>query len=249
MAATADRLRSMHVRGNPLVIINAWDVASAQRVVAAGCRVVATSSAAIAASMGLPDDASFPVPAMFETLGRIADAVEVPVSADLLDGYGLDSAELVDRLLASGVVGCNLEDSDHSRPGKMLDPVDAARRLRAVRVAATRAGVDIVINARVDTYLHRGPGATDDVLERGHRYLEAGADCVYPIRLRDPAVVGDLVEQLDAPINANPGGGATVPDLAAAGASRLSIGPMAFHSSLAALDRTAADLLTPTVAG
>lgn len=231
LAAAADHLRSLHQRGNPLVLVNAWDVASAQRVVAAGARAVATSSSAIAASLGLADDPSAPVSLMFEALGRIARAVEVPVSADLLDGYGLDPAELVDRLLAAGAVGCNLEDSDHAHPGALLDPDGVAERLAAVRSAAATAGVHIVINARIDAYLHNGSDATPDVLSRARRYLDAGADCVYPIRLTDPLVVRHLVERLDAPVNANLAGNATVTSLAAAGASRISVGPMAFRST------------------
>jgi 2-methylisocitrate lyase-like PEP mutase family enzyme len=243
LAAAAVQLRSMHQRGNPLVLVNAWDVASAQRVVAAGGRAVGTSSVAIAASLGLPDDPSAPVRPIFELLERIAHSIEVPVSADLLDGYNLDSTELVDRLLAAGVVGCNLEDSDHARPGALLDPGKVAERLAAVRSAGAEAGVDIVINARIDAYLHQGPGATPGVIDRARRYLDAGADCVYPVRLVDPPVVRDLVKRLDAPVNANIGSEISVADLAAAGASRISIGPMGFHSALAAFDKVAARLL------
>ena len=247
LAAAAAQLRSMHQRGNPLVLVNAWDVASAQRVVAAGGRAVGTSSVAIAASLGLPDDPSAPVRPIFEVLERIAHTIEVPVSADLLDGYNLDSTELVDRLLAAGVVGCNLEDSDHARPGTLLDPGTVAERLAAVRSAGAQAGVDIVINARIDAYLHQGPGATPEVIDRARRYLDAGADCVYPVRLVDPPVVRDLVKLLDAPVNVNVGSEISVADLAAAGASRISIGPMAFQSALAAFDKVAARLL-PTEA-
>jgi 2-methylisocitrate lyase-like PEP mutase family enzyme len=243
MTESAARLRSLHRRGDPLVLVNVWDVASAGRVVAAGGRAVATSSVAVAASLGLPDDPSTPREPTFDAIGRIAGAVDVPVTADLLDGYGLDPADLVDRLLATGAVGCNLEDSDHAHPGELLDPDLVADRIAAVRAAATRTGVDVVVNARIDSYLHRGPQATADVLSRARRYLDAGADCVYPIRLTDPDTVAHLVERLDAAVNANLSPQVRVSDLAAAGASRISIGPMAFHAALAAVDRLAADLL------
>jgi 2-methylisocitrate lyase-like PEP mutase family enzyme len=243
MTKTADHLRSLHRRGNPLVLVNAWDAASAQRVVAEGARAVATSSAAVAASLGLTDEPTAPVDPFFDAIGRIAGAVDVPVTADLLDGYGLDPTELADRLLTAGAVGCNLEDSDHTRPGALLRPDDVAQRLAAVRSAAARKGVDIVINARIDSYLHHGPDATPDVIARARAYLEAGADCVYPLRLTDPLVVKELVDQLDAPVNANVAGSVTVADLAAAGAARISIGPMAFYAALAALDKIATDML------
>jgi 2-methylisocitrate lyase-like PEP mutase family enzyme len=243
LATAAGQLRSMHQRGNPLVLVNAWDAATAQRAVAAGGRAVATSSAAIAQSLGLPDDPSAPVDPFFQAIGRIAGAVDVPVTADLLDGYGLDSTELVERLLAAGAVGCNLEDSDHARPGSLLPPDLVAERLAAVRAAATRAGVDIVINARVDSYLLSGPDATPDVLARARAYLAAGADCVYPVRLTDPIVVRELVDRLDAPVNANATQPAAVAGIADAGASRISIGPMAFFATLSTFDTIAAGLL------
>jgi 2-methylisocitrate lyase-like PEP mutase family enzyme len=242
----AGTLRSLHRPGDPLVLVNAWDVASARRVVAAGGRAVATTSAAIAESLGVPDDPTAPVDAMFAAVERIAHAVEVPVTADLLDGYGLDQDELVDRLLAAGAVGCNLEDSDHANPGALLDPDTVADRIAAVRKAAGGAGVDVVVNARIDAYLHHGPDATDEVLARARRYLDAGADCVYPVRLTDPAVARRLTEQLDAPVNANLAGGTSVAELAEAGVSRISVGPMAYRTALAAFDQFAAGLLNRT---
>jgi 2-methylisocitrate lyase-like PEP mutase family enzyme len=245
LAPAAIRLREMHRRGDPLLLVNAWDVASAQRVVAAGAHAVATSSAAVAASLGLPDHPSAPVQPLFDAVGRIAAAVPVPVTADLIDGYGLDPGELVDRLLAAGAVGCNIEDSDHAGPGELLDPDLVADRIAAIREAGTRTGVDVVINARIDSYLHRGADATADVLGRARRYLDAGADCVYPVRLTDPGTVTHLVERLDAPVNANLSPAAGVADLAAAGASRISIGPRAFYAALETVDRIAAAILAP----
>jgi 2-methylisocitrate lyase-like PEP mutase family enzyme len=172
------------------------------------------------------------------------------VSADLLDGYGLHAVELVDRMLAAGVVGCNLEDSDHARPGSLLEPGMAAERIAQVRSAATAAGVEIVINARIDTYLFAdqqpGSDSTSDVVTRARQYLGAGADCVYPVRLTDPHAVHELVEQLDAAVNANMAGNSMVTELAGAGASRISIGPSAFRATLATLDRLAAELFGST---
>jgi 2-methylisocitrate lyase-like PEP mutase family enzyme len=243
LATAARQLRSMHQPGNPLVLVNAWDAATARRVVAAGGRAVATSSAAIAGSLGLLDDPSAPVDPLFDAIHRIASAVEVPVTADVLDGYGLEPAELIDRLLGAGAVGCNIEDSDHARPGQLLPAGEVAGRLEAVRSAAAGAGVNIVINARVDSYLHNGPEATPDVVDRARAYLAAGADCIYPVRLTDPRTVTDLVDRLGAPINANLAGSVAVGDLAAAGASRISIGPAAFHAALASFDTIASGML------
>lgn len=242
----AKLLRSLHVPGRPLILVNAWDVASADRVVTAGGRAVGTSSAAIAAALGLPDGPDTPLDPLFEVISRISRAVPVPVTADILDGYGRAATELVDRLLAAGAVGCNLEDSDHRTPGTLADPSLVADRIAAVRAAATSAGVDLVINARIDAYLHHGPGATPEVIQRARRYLAAGADCVYPLRLTAPDTIRELATTLTAPINAN----LTPPFTdttfaAAAGAARISLGPTGFHRAMTTFTDLAATLLGP----
>jgi 2-methylisocitrate lyase-like PEP mutase family enzyme len=222
-----------------LVLVNVWDAASAREVEAAGAAALATSSAAIAAMLGEPDNNSMAPDLVFEAVRRIAAGAEVPVTADLEAGYGLEASELVERLLAAGGSGCNLEDSDHSRPGQLVEAEANAERLSAVRAAA---GGDVVLNARIDTLLYGGD--LDEVIRRARLYVEAGADCVYPIRLTEPDDVRKVVEAVGAPVNANLGPSTTVADVAAAGASRVSIGPMAYRLGLADLGRRAKGLLT-----
>jgi 2-methylisocitrate lyase-like PEP mutase family enzyme len=248
LTARADRLRSLHRPGDPLVLVNAWDVASARHVHDAGALAVGTSSAAIADSLGLPDDPTAPLPIVFEAVARIVAAVTVPVTADLLDGYGLPETELVDRLLHAGAVGCNLEDSDHTHPGRLLDPDVVASRLTAVRAAGRARGVDVVVNARIDTSRvadGADPAATwSDTVRRAERYLDAGADCVFPFGMSEPRLVSDLVAALGgAPVNASVPPGVSVADMAVAGASRVSLGPVAHRVAMAAFDGLAADLL------
>jgi 2-methylisocitrate lyase-like PEP mutase family enzyme len=248
LAARADLLRSLHRPGDPLVLVNAWDAASARRVQDAGGRAVGTSSAAVADSLGLPDDPTAPLPLVFDAVERIVAAATVPVTADLLDGYGLPETELVDRLLRTGAVGCNLEDSDHARPGRLLDPDVVASRLTAVRAAARARGVDVVVNARIDTRRVAADGdpvsTWADTVRRAERYLDAGADCVFPFGMSEPRVVADLVAALGgAPVNASVPPGVAVADMAAAGASRVSLGPLAHRVAMAAFDRLAADML------
>jgi 2-methylisocitrate lyase-like PEP mutase family enzyme len=206
---------------------------------------VATSSAGVAAALGLPDNDSSPPGPVFDLLGRIAAAVDVPVTADVSGGYGLPPAELVDRLLSAGLVGCNLEDSDHARPGALLEPKVVARRIAGVREASAAAGVHLVVNARVDTVLrHDGPPAEvlPETLRRARLYLDAGADCVYPISLGDPAVLSTLVAELAAPVNGNPGA-MSVGDLTAAGVSRVSTGARGQRLAQAEFRRFADSLL------
>lgn len=137
----------------------------------------------------------------FAQLRQITAAVDVPVTADLEGGYGLDPSELVDALLDAGAVGCNIEDTDHAAGDGLLDARTQAIYLAGIRAAADERGVGIVLNARIDAIVRhpqRDPAAAlEEVLRRAHLYLEAGADCVYPIGLRAPAPVAEVVSPLD----------------------------------------------------
>lgn len=252
LSRQASRLRDLHRRGTPLVLVNVWDVASAKSVAQSGAKAIATSSAAVAATLGIPDHPDTDTNAMFAAAARIAASTTLPVSADLLDGYGLDPAELVDRLVETGCVGCNIEDSDHARPGELVDDDTMAERLTSIRAAAERIGVPIVINARVDAYLHAShddpPHETVElVMQRAHSYARAGADCIYPVRLDDPEVIRAVSAVVDTHINVNPPrGGLRV--AAEAGASRVSIGPAAFYRTHQAITETAIELMGPTTA-
>jgi 2-methylisocitrate lyase-like PEP mutase family enzyme len=184
LAAKAEHFRGYHRRGLPVMLPNAWDVASARAVVDSGFSAVATTSSGIAASLGWSDGENMPVDEMFETVSRIANAVAIPVSADIESGYGLPSEELAERLVQSGVVGCNLEDTDHRGSGGLI-PVDRqGGRLATLKEAARKLGVDIVLNARIDVFVRevgRPEQRVEIALERARGYKEAGADCVYPI--------------------------------------------------------------------
>jgi 2-methylisocitrate lyase-like PEP mutase family enzyme len=248
LALGAERLRALHVPGDPLVLVNAWDVASAREVVAAGGLAVGTSSAAIAASLGEPDDNTMALSLAFGAVARIAAAVAVPVTADLEAGYDLGGSELVGALLAAGAVGCNLEDSDHRRPGELVDVDVAAARLAAVRAAARESGVEIVVNARIDALIHLGDdreAALAEIVRRAHRYVEAGADCVFPVRVGDPATAEQLVAQLGVPVNVGLAPGVTVAQMAAAGVSRISFGPTFQRRAMADLRERTSELLAP----
>jgi 2-methylisocitrate lyase-like PEP mutase family enzyme len=204
-----ERLRSLHVPGAPLLLPNAWDVASARVVAAAGFPVVATSSGAVAASLGYEDHEHAPRAEMLAAATRIARGVNVPVTVDLEAGYGLEPAELVDTLAAMGVAGCNLEDTDHTT-GRLRDMTEHAAWLRAVRDAASARGYGLVINARIDVFLAAAtlqPDAghqidhVDEALRRAHAYAEAGADCVFPIILWEPDALAAFVAQAPTAVN------------------------------------------------
>lgn len=204
LADEAERLRSLHHGGEPLVLPNAWDAESARLVAAAGFPVVATSSSAVAASLGEADGEHMSAGTAFEALRRIASAVDVPVTADIEAGYGLGPEELVDRLLEAGAVGCNLEDSDHHGDGVLVPAAAQVERIEAVRDAAARAGVPVVVNARVDVFIRRFGSADSrmgEAVSRGRAYLAAGAACCYPIGLVEEPSVAQFVEGVGGPVN------------------------------------------------
>ncbi|WP_328537119.1 isocitrate lyase/PEP mutase family protein [Streptomyces sp. NBC_00344] len=211
------RLHLGRAAGDPLVLPGPWDAASARVFADAGFPALATPSAGVAASLGY-EDGSTPPDEMFAAVARIVRAVDVPVSADIEDGYGLPPKELVARLLDTGAVGCNLEDSS---AGALKDPERHAAWLAEVRVAA---GGGLFINARVDTYI-RGVRDPAQAVGRARRYLAAGADCVYPIAA-PPEQLPGLAAAIGAPLNAivKPSG-PSPRTLGELGATRVTFGP------------------------
>ena len=222
MSAGAERLRALHAGAQPLILPNVWDPVSASAFADAGFSALATSSSAVAATLGYRDGQT-PGAEMFAAVARIARSVSVPVTADVENGYGLAPAELVTALADCGVAGCNLEDSDPvSR--ELTDPSRQADFLAAVRSAAGR---DLVINARVDVYVRPATdpaGLTDAAVARSATYLAAGADCVYPIHA-PPAAIPELVRRIEGPVNVmyRPDG-PTIAELAAMGVARITFG-------------------------
>ena len=208
LADAAERLRALHHRAEPIVLPNSWDATSAKAVVQAGFPAVATTSSGVSDALGYDDGEHTPPDEMFSAIRRITRVVEsTPVTADIESGYGLSPSELVKRLLEAGAVGCNLEDTDHATRG-LRDPHEQAARLRAFKQAAKDAGVDVVLNARVDVFLR--PNAVqgdpiEEALRRARLYLEAGADSIFPIGAPDEATITALVKGIHAPVNVIPG--------------------------------------------
>jgi len=241
----AHALRALHTDPAILVLVNAWDAASARTVAAVpGCRAIATASWAIAAADGRPDGEVIGRDRMIAAVERIAAAVKLPVSADLEGGYGESPdavAETVERAIAAGAVGCNLEDGVAGE-GLLRDARDAAARVAAAREAGERVGVPVVINARTDVFL-RGADDPEAAVLRGQAYLAAGADCVFVPGVRDAATIEELVERIDGPVSvlARPGG-PSVRELQELGIARVSFGPGPMGVALAALARAASDL-------
>jgi 2-methylisocitrate lyase-like PEP mutase family enzyme len=203
----AETLRQLHKTPPILVLPNAWDGASARIVEAAGFAAVATTSGGVAWSLGYLDGEAAPWEEIVAATQRIARAVAVPVTADIEAGYATTPEQLMRHIadiIAAGAVGINLEDGMPENGMRVRPTADAVERIAAARAAANAAGVPIVINARTDLYLRNEGDAESrfaETVARGRAYLAAGADCVYPIGLADPATIGKFVAVVGGPVN------------------------------------------------
>jgi 2-methylisocitrate lyase-like PEP mutase family enzyme len=209
LRSKCDLLRSLQRPGDPLLLPNAWDVGTARAVVAAGFPVVATTSGGVAATLGYEDHEGAPGDEMLAAAARIARGVEVPVTVDAEAGYGMEPAELVAALQDMGAAGCNLEESDYAA-GDLRDTEQQAEWLKEVRQAASERDYPLVLNARVDVFLHpflagAGPGTQEELVPeavaRANAYLEAGVDCVYPIVLWETEALRRFMSGVDGPVN------------------------------------------------
>jgi 2-methylisocitrate lyase-like PEP mutase family enzyme len=251
LQSQCDLLRSLHRPGDPLLLPNAWDVATARAVVAAGFPVVATTSGGVAATLGYEDHEGAPADEMLAAAGRIARGVEVPVTVDAEAGYGMDPAELVAALRSIGAAGCNLEDSDYAAD-RLRDPDQHAEWLRAVRQAASEDDYPLVINARIDVFLHpflagAGPGTQEELvpeaLRRANAYLEAGVDCVFPIILWEPEALRRFMSDVRGPVNiVRLPQAPSLAELAALGVARVSWGILLHGQAMARFGEQLASL-------
>jgi 2-methylisocitrate lyase-like PEP mutase family enzyme len=251
LQSRCDLLRSLHRPGDPLLLPNAWDVATARAVVAAGFPVVATTSGGVAATLGYEDHEGAPGEEMLAAAARIAQGVEVPVTVDAEAGYGMEPAELVAALRDMGAAGCNLEDTDYASGG-LRDPDRHAEWLRAVRHAASEDDYRLVINARVDVFLAgflagAGPGTQEELVpeavRRANAYVDAGADCVYPIALWETDPLRAFMSDVRGPVNVirlpqMP----SLADLAALGVARVSWATLLYRDAMARFEAQLASL-------
>lgn len=247
--AKAMAFRGMHRAGKILVLANAWDVASARVIEEAGCAAIATTSAGVAFSLGYPDGQKISREEMLARVGRIARAVKVPVTADVESGYGArpeDAAVTAKGVIEAGAVGMNLEDGTGDPAHPVAELTLQLEKIRAVREAALKTGVLLVLNARTDVYLRQvgaAEGRYDETLRRAVAYRDAGADCVFVPGLRDAETIGRLVRDVKCPVNILAGPGwPTVRELEQLGVARLSIGSGAMRAGLALARRIMQEL-------
>lgn len=244
-AEKATRLLELHHAAEPLVLVNAWDAASACIVEQMGFPAVATTSAGVANALGFADGQHVPWPEMVQAIRKIARAVRVPVTADIESGFAADLPSLkrsVDQVIEAGAVGINLEDV---RPGgrqeQLFDLPEQVDRIRALRELSEQLKLHLVINARTDAFWLKGQppdAAMKNTLQRGKAYLQAGADCIFVPGLRDPEKIRTVIAEWQAPVNILAGPGVpAIPELKTLGVKRVSFGSGPMRAAMGLLRR------------
>jgi 2-methylisocitrate lyase-like PEP mutase family enzyme len=236
-----------------LVLLNSWDAGSSKLIEAVGYKAIATTSMGIAASFGYPDSQVIQLSEMLDTITRIVNSVQVPVTVDIEAGYGNNLDEIVEsvkKVIATGIVGINIEDSIDLNP-VLIDEMEFCERISAIRALSNSLGFHLLINARTDSF-YTSAGAPEaklsESIKRGNKYREAGADCIFVQPVWQRETIATLVKEIDAPINilANPGIGGGVPpsvrELQDLGVARLSLGSGLMKATLALIKKVADEL-------
>lgn len=249
----AETFLKFHHDQEILVLLNSWDVGSSKLVEACGYRAVATTSMGVAASLGYPDCQVIQLSEMLEVITRIVNGVQLPVTVDIEAGYGnsLDEViESVKKIVATGIVGINIEDSIDLSP-VLIDEMEFCERIAAIRALSDSLGFHLVINARTDSFYTSSGSPLEKLSEsirRGNKYREAGADCIFVQPVWERETIATLVKEIDAPINilANPGMAGGLPpsvrELQELGVARLSLGSSVMKATLALIKKVADEL-------
>jgi len=236
-----------------LVLLNSWDIGSSKLIEASGYKAIATTSMGVAASLGYPDCQVITLSETIQVTTGIVNAVKVPVSVDIEAGYGNNLNEIIEsvkKIIATGIVGVNIEDSIDLSP-VLIDEMEFCERISAIRALSDSLGIHLVINARTDSF-YTSSGSTQEKLsesiKRGNKYREAGADCIFVQPVSDKETIATLVKEINAPINilANPtiGAGVTpsINELQDLGVARVSLGSSLMKATLALIKKVADEL-------
>ena len=248
-ADKAQDFRGLHHGKRMLILPNAWDVPSARVFENAGFPAVATSSAGLMVSLGYPDGEVMDRDEFISAVRRIAGVLLVPLSVDIVAGFGKTTKEVlttVKVILRAGGIGINIEDFVHAT--KKLYPIERqVENVRGIRKLGDTVGIPLVINARTDA-LRFGTGDEEakfaEAVRRAIAYRDAGADCVYPMGLIDAVSIRRFLKELDFPINVMVRKGLPpITELENLGVARVSFGPSASYAAMGLLKRAAKEVL------
>ena len=239
-ADKAQKLRSLYDAPQILRVVNIWDVVSAQAVAdLPETTALATAGHSIAATYGYPDG-QIPRELMIDMIGRIAASTDLPVSADLDDGYG-DAGETTRLAIGAGIVGANVED-------RLKPLAESVAAVEAIVKAGEAEGVPFALNARTDAFVRAGDRPIEesitDAIERGRAFLDAGATCVFVPGILNADVTTQLVDGIGRGKISVIGlpGALKAAEYEALGVARISYGPMIQRVGLTAVQDVAASL-------
>jgi len=187
---------NLHHQSPPFVVGNAWNAKSAQIIEKAGFDAIATSSGAIADSLGYKDGEQIPFEEMIYIVKRIKSVISIPLSVDMERGYTNDLQELtvnIQKIIDIGAVGINLEDNQ----GEDI----YLEKLYAVSDYLKSTNQRLFINARTDVYLQKLPDPKETVIARAKLYKDAGADGLFVTGLQDPVLIKEIVTAVELPVN------------------------------------------------
>ena len=244
-----ETFRTLHAQGC-FVLPNPWDAGTAVFLRHLGFKALATTSAGLAFSQGLPDEA-LTVEVVLPHLRDIVQATSLPVNADFQKGYA-DApegvAENVTRCIATGVAGLSIEDSTGKSETPLYDIQLAVERIKAARRAIDASGMAVVLTGRCEAFLVGERNAFVVSLQRLTAYAEAGADCLYAPLVSDPLQIEEIVKAVaPKPVNVlvwRPDPNLTVSKLAALGVRRISIGAALSRVAWGAFIRAAESIAT-----
>jgi 2-methylisocitrate lyase-like PEP mutase family enzyme len=245
-AQKASQLLQLHYAATPVILINAWDAASAAMIAHCGLPAIASSSAACANALGFPDGQHVPWPQMLDAIRRIVQAVNVPVTADIESGFAINPQQLeasIAQVIETGAVGVNLEDAQPGQDarGPLFPLTEQIERIKAARRTADAQKIHLVINARTDAYWQAGVSpeeALRNTLERGKAYMSAGADCIFVPGLRKPEHIRQVIEHWQSPVNILAGPDVPpIPELTRLGVKRISYGSGPHRAAMGLLRR------------
>jgi len=249
----AEKFLKYHRDEEILVLLNSWDIGSSKLIEASGYKAIATTSMGIAASLGYPDCQVIQLSEMIRVITGIVKAVQAPVTVDIEAGYGNNLDEIIDsvkKVIATGIVGINIEDSINLSP-VLIDEMEFCERISAIRSLSDSLGFHLVINARTDAFYTSSGSQKEKLAEsirRGNKYREAGADCIFVQPVWEKETIATLVKEINAPINilSNPAIGDGLPpsvhELQDLGVARLSLGSSLMKATLALIKKVANEL-------
>jgi 2-methylisocitrate lyase-like PEP mutase family enzyme len=240
-AAKVTTFRALHVPGRPLLMPNPWDAGTAKLLASLGFQALATTSSGHAATLGRLDGAVTRAEALAHAAG-VVEAVDVPVSADLENGFADDPDAVfatVTDAIGVGLAGCSIEDFS----GDAIYDVKLAAERVAAAVTAARTGAGLVLTARAENFFRGNPDLADTIA-RLQAYQEAGADVLYAPGLTATSDIRSVVASVEAPVNVLVFPGlAPVAELAELGVARISVGGIFSYVALTSLIRAGRELL------